>query len=229
MLPPLIVERAMEIGLRLIAITDHNTACNAGAVIRAARGLPLVVLPGMEVQTREEAHLLCIFGGLDEALDWQQRVYQALPPLENRPEVFGVQLVVDHRGDLVRLNERLLLTSTSLSVEEVTRGVAALGGLTVAAHVDRPAYSLLASLGFVPESAGLAALELAAPHAWRGSPEASRTAGWTCTSSSDAHRLSDLRTRMVLHVAEPSLDELRLALRGAQGRRVELLEGSGAA
>ncbi len=230
MLPPLIVERAMAIALDMVAITDHNTACNAGAVMRAARGLPLVVLPGMEVQTREEVHLLCLFEGLDEALDWQQRVYTALPPLSNRADVFGVQLVVDHRGDLIRLNDRLLLTSTTLSVEEVVREVTALGGLTIAAHVDRPSYSLLASLGFVPEGSGLAGVELAHPAAWWSTPGSeSRLGGLACTSSSDAHRLSDLQVRMSLDVAEPSLSELRLALQGVGGRCVHLTDRPGAA
>lgn len=230
MLPPLIVERAVEVGLGLIAITDHNTACNAGAVMRAARGLPLTVWPGLEVQTREEVHLLCLFESLDQALDWQARIYAALPQLPNRPEVFGAQLIVDHRGDYVWTNERLLAASTSLSVEEVVRGVALLGGLTIAAHVDRPAYSLLANLGFVPEGLALAAVEIAHPARWSaGAGRFAPLAGLALTASSDAHCLSDLRVRMTLQVARPSLSELRLALRGSGGRRVTLAEGRDAA
>ncbi|HUT17537.1 MAG TPA: PHP domain-containing protein [Anaerolineae bacterium] len=230
MLPPLIVERAMDIGLGLIAITDHNTVCNAGAVMRAARGLPLTVWPGMEVQTREEVHLLCLFEDLDHALDWQSQVYAALPPLPNQPEVFGAQLVVDHRGDWIRLIDRLLLVSTSLTAEEVVCGVAALGGLTIAAHVDRPAYSLLASLGFVPEGLALAGLEVADPQGWWATPDRSgQQAGWALTCSSDAHRLEEMRGRMVFEVVEATLAEFRLALQCAGGRRVILTEGPGTA
>ena len=68
MIPPLIVGRARELGLGAIAITDHNTAENVGAVQRAARDTGLVVLAGMEVQTREEAHILCLFDRLEQAL-----------------------------------------------------------------------------------------------------------------------------------------------------------------
>jgi len=219
MLPPLIVERALDLGLGLLAVTDHNTACNAGAVQRAAQGTGLCVWPGLEVQTREEAHVVCLFEDLEAALDWQARVYAALPPLANRPEVFGAQWMVDHRGDYVRTNERLLLTSTALAVEEVVEGVAALGGVTIAAHVDRPSYSLLASLGFVPEGLDLAALEVSARGVRRPPPQAR---GWPLVSSSDAHRLEEMRVGMFLEVAEPTLAELRMALGGRGGRRVLL-------
>ncbi|HZW04812.1 MAG TPA: PHP domain-containing protein, partial [Anaerolineaceae bacterium] len=67
MLPPLIVEEALAKGIDVIAITDHNTTGNVAAVQRAALGINLTVLPGMELQTREEVHVLCLFDTLDQA------------------------------------------------------------------------------------------------------------------------------------------------------------------
>ena len=220
MLPPLIVERALALGLGLVAVTDHNTACNAGAVWRAAQGTGLAVWPGLEVQTREEVHLLCLFEAWEVALDWQARVYAALPPRANRPEVFGAQWAVDHRGDYVRTIDRLLATSTALGVEEVVEGVGALGGLVIAAHVDRPSYSLLGSLGFVPEGLALAALEVTARGVGKPPPG---TEGWPLVSSSDAHCLAEMRVGMFLEVAAPTLAEFRRALAGHAGRRLDLV------
>src|SRR5512136_136217 len=79
MIPPLIVERALDAGLDLIAITDHNASANAAAVIDAARGTGLKVLPGIELQTREEVHLLCLFDSLEQLQTWQTEVDDALP------------------------------------------------------------------------------------------------------------------------------------------------------
>ena len=104
MIPPLIVKRARELALGIIAITDHNSAENVAAVIEAARGFDLRVLPGMEVQTKEEVHLLCLFDTVEQVTDWQAVVYDHLPPLKNREEVFAQQrsAAVDFNGSCAR-------------------------------------------------------------------------------------------------------------------------------
>ncbi|MBN1642992.1 MAG: PHP domain-containing protein [Anaerolineae bacterium] len=160
MIPPLIVRRALELGLDVIAITDHNSAANAGAVIEAARGTGLTVLPGMEVQTREEVHMLCLYDTLEQADAWASRVADALPDARNREEFFGAQYVVDASGAHLYTEERLLATSTAMSVEQVASGVEALGGLCLAAHVDRPSFSILSNLGFIPPSLPIDGIEI---------------------------------------------------------------------
>jgi 3',5'-nucleoside bisphosphate phosphatase len=160
MIPPLIVRRALELGLALIGIADHNCAANAAAVIEAARDTSLTVLPGMEVQTREEVHMLCVFDTLEQVEDWQRTVDAALPGLPNREDFFGAQYVVDATGAHRYTEERLLATSTSLSVEQVAAGVEALGGLCIPAHIDRPSFSILSNLGFIPPGLPVAGLEI---------------------------------------------------------------------
>ena len=222
MLPPLIIERAVTLGLQLLAVTDHNSAENVQAMMDAAEGSGVCVLPGMEVQTREEAHMLALFDTVAQALDWQAVVYDHLPPLENRADVFGVQLVVDAEGELVRLNERLLLTSTDLSVEQVVAGIHARDGLAIAAHVDRSAYSLLTSLGFIPSGLALDAIELsrhADLAAFMAQHEALRA--WPLVRSSDAHRLDEMRRAMCLRLREVTVAGIREALWDESG--IELL------
>jgi len=220
MIPPLIVRQALALGLGLIAVTDHNTAENAGAVVAAARGTCLAVLPGMEVQTREEAHILCLFDTVDQALCWQEVVYAHLPDLENREEFFGAQFVVDETGEYLRTNRRLLLTSTTLAVEEVVGRVAGLGGLTIAAHVDRRAYSLVTSLGFIPPGLGLAAVEVTRPDIIMDERLIGRR---PLIVSGDAHRLNEMRASTLFRVREPTIAELALAFRGEAGRRVRVV------
>jgi 3',5'-nucleoside bisphosphate phosphatase len=224
MIPPFIIARARDLGLGLLAITDHNSAENVAAVQRAARDSGIVVLAGMEVQTQEEVHLLCLFDTVEQSLDWQRIVYANLPSLSNREDVFGAQFVVDETGEFVRMNERLLLTSTMLTVEGVVAGVRELGGLPIAAHVDRPAYSLLASLGFVPTGLRLGALEVSYRF-WAGGAKelAGQLAGWPLVVSGDAHRLDEMRANTLVTMNEPSIREIELALHGMEGRKVKLL------
>lgn len=226
MIPPFIVQRAEELALGLIAITDHNSAENVAAVVEAARGHELAVLPGMEVQSKEEVHLLCLFDTVEQALGWQEVVYAHLPPLKNKDEVFGPQFVVDATGDFLRYNDRLLLTSVSLSVEEIARAVHERKGLCIASHVDRPAFSLLANLGFVPPDAQFAALEVSR-HA---NVEELRQrnpslAGYALICSGDAHMLEDMSDRTILTLEGPTIIELSMAFRGQDGRKAKIVGG----
>lgn len=207
MTPPAIVTAARKAGLQVIAVTDHNSAGNAAAVQEAARGSGLTVLAGMEVQTREDVHLVCLFDTVEEALAWQAEVYRRLPTGENREEYFGRQILLDAAGRETGRETRLLLASIDLGAEEVIRRVNGREGIVLPAHVDRPSYSLLAQLGFIPPRLPVPALELGLL-----SPEAARRqfpwlAGWPLVASSDAHYLSDIGRR----VTEYDLEAMNIA------------------
>lgn len=224
MTPPLLVRRALDLGLRLIAVTDHNAAENCAAVIQAAAGTGLTVLPGMEVQTSEEVHVLCWFDTVDQALTWQDIVFNHLPERNNPVEAFGAQYVVDAAGGFLCTETRLLLVSTDLTLNQVVKGVQGLGGLAVPAHVDRPSFSILANLGFVPADLQAPALELSrltepseAVARWPG------LAPWPLIRGSDAHRLSELVPSLCLRLGETTLAEMVLALAGRNGRGFAVL------
>ncbi|MGB9722533.1 MAG: PHP domain-containing protein [Chloroflexia bacterium] len=221
MLPELIVARARELRLGLIAVTDHNSAENAEAMWTAASAGGIAFLPGMEVQTREEVHLLCLFDTLEQVRRWQGEVYARLPALRNREEVFGVQIVLDAQGNAIGRNERLLLTSTSFSLEEAVRRVQELGGLCLPAHVDRPAYSIIANLGFIPPGLGLVGVEisplLGPREAWERFPE---LRSYGLVAGGDAHRLKEISARTTFQMEEATVAELARALAGEGGRGV---------
>jgi len=221
MLPGLIVEQAQALGLNVIAVTDHNSAENAAAMVHAARGTDIIVLPGMEVQTREEVHLVCLFDTLEQVAEWQKQVYAHLPPLKNREKVFGVQVVLDAQGEPTGYNDRLLITSTSFSIDQAVKRARELNGLCVPAHVDRPAFSVVANLGFVPPDLDIPGVEIshlvspAEAHA-----RFPQLKPYGLIANSDAHRLEDISGRTTLKLAEPTVAEIGLALAGKQGRGV---------
>lgn len=160
MIPPLIVERALAAGLDLIAITDHNASANVPAVMEAARATGLKVLPGIELATREEVHLICLFDTFEQVRAWQAQVDQAMPYLPNRPEHLGEQFVVDAAGNFVRREERLLLVAANITLDQAVERVRTIGGLAIPAHIDRPANGLIAVLGFLPPNLNVDALEI---------------------------------------------------------------------
>jgi PHP family Zn ribbon phosphoesterase len=221
MLPELIVGRAQKLGISLIAVTDHNSTENAAAVISAAGGTGITVLPGMEVQTREEAHVICLFDSLEQAQLWQAEVYAHLPPLKNKENVFGTQVVLDAAGEPVGVLDRLLATSTSFSVEHVVKRVGELGGICIPAHVDRPAYSLIANLGFIPPELDIQGVEishlLGPAEARARFPQLKR---YSLVGNGDAHRLKEIACRTTLKMAEATVAEIALALAGVGERGV---------
>ena len=68
----------------------------------AAVNSGITILPGMELQTREEVHLLCIFDKPRQAFALQQLIDPLLPSINNDPEHFGEQFVVDATGDFIK-------------------------------------------------------------------------------------------------------------------------------
>lgn len=219
MAPGRIVARALEVGLDIVAIADHNSAANVRAVVEAARGTGLRVLPGMEVESREEVHVLSLFEEVEQAEAWQEVVYAHLPDLPNDEAAFGAQLVVSADDGYIRHEGRRLLVATFLGLDELVERVVGLGGVVIPAHVDRPAYGLVGVLGFVPPGPDFLALEVSR-HAGLAKYVAP---GRACIRSSDAHDLGEVgRATTVFHLASPTLAELRLACRGEAGRWVEV-------
>ena len=221
MIPPLIVQHALEHGIDLIAITDHNSSANVRAVQKAAEGTKLTVLPGMEVQSREEVHLLTLFESFASLEAWQQQVDHSLPDLPNQPQFFGEQFVVDETGDLIRQEPRLLLVSTGLSIDEIFKRVGALGGLVIPAHVDRFSFGLFPTLGLISENWDLLALEIS-----RHIPPKKALAmfpalrDYELVQDGDVHQLGDFLGTTIFTLNAPTLLEMRLAFSHIDGREV---------
>ncbi|MGB9791454.1 MAG: PHP domain-containing protein [Thermacetogeniaceae bacterium] len=210
MTPPAVLAQAESNGLQMIAITDHNTAKNTVPFWEAAKERNILVVPGMEVQTREEVHIICLFPTPEEALAWQEYVYQHLPLAKNNEKLFGVQEVLNKEGEVVEIEERLLLTSTDLSVEEVVNEVNRRHGICYPAHIDRPSFSIIASLGFIPPDLPISAVEISRnitkSQAIAKFPYIKR---YPVVGSSDAHRLAEISLpRTHFHLEELSFSAL---------------------
>ncbi|HEX2986930.1 MAG TPA: histidinol phosphatase, partial [Chloroflexota bacterium] len=195
---------------------------NAEAAIAAGADVGVRVLPGIEVETREGVHVLTLFDRIEKLIQWQEVVYDHLPPRENDERVFGAQLVVDREGNLLGVNRRLLLTAVDLSLEEVVERSQGYGGLCVPAHVDRPANGLLSVLGMLPEGLRAPALEISPRIDIDGAlKQYPQLAGNTLIRSSDAHTLEDIgKVATTLYMERVSLDEFVLACQGDLGRGV---------
>ncbi len=220
MSPEGIARRARSLNISILGICDHNSADNTPALFEAGRKHRVAVLPGLEVTTREEVHILALFEGVETALAMQQIVYDHLAG-ENDENAFGPQVVVNGRGEVLGFNHRFLIGATDLPLEHVVRRIHELDGLAIASHIDRESFSLIGQLGFVPEGVDLDALEVS-PKTPLG--EALRKYGNRppLVTSSDAHVLGDIGSAVTEFILEDAtLGEIRLALGGREGRSVK--------
>jgi len=197
MSPSEIVKRAVQAGMDGIALTDHQTAKNTPAIAECARRAGLKCLFGLEVQTAEEVHTVALFDTVEQALAMTDWVYEAMPKRVNDPETFGDQPVVTWDDDVVEMEWRILAMGCRRLIPETAAKVHELGGLYVAAHVDRPNHAVFGALGCIPEPlpgepAGryFDAVELS-----RTADETlwlSRIGDYAVIRSSDAHNLDDV-------------------------------------
>ncbi len=188
MTPNNIANMAYLKGLQAISVCDHNCARNLPAMKAAADARGLIFIPGIEVETREEVHVLTLFPSLEPAMEFGEWVYDSLPPIENRPSFFGEQLIMDEEDRVVGTEPRLLLQSTTRSIDEVVSRCRELHGVPIPSHINRSANSLLHILGFIPPNLAFTSIEVCAQFTLVG-VEISR---YHVVYDSDAHTLGDI-------------------------------------
>jgi 3',5'-nucleoside bisphosphate phosphatase len=235
MIPSLIVAAAAQAGLDMIGICDHNSCQNAGAVMEASAGSGVRVLPGLEVQSMEGVHLLCLFDTTDQANELQKAVYAALPsPLitkEGPGEVeraarwqktFQEQIIVDSQDEFIGYCERHLSLPTSMSIDDLWERVENHNGILIPSHIDRRSTGLCDVLGMLPEEPDFPAVEISR----NMTPLEARTTypsigDRSIVCNSDAHWLSAIGERCTtFYIEHRTIAEIKMACRGECARRV---------
>lgn len=160
MTPQNIVNMSKIMGYDAIALTDHNTTGNCEAVIKVGKEIGLTVIPGMELCTSEEVHIVCLFPDIEKANKFSEYVYSTLPPVKNKPSVFGEQTKMNENDEITGTEEKLLITASSISCAKVVDTVKEFGGICYPAHIDRSSFSILSNLGMIDESFGFSCAEI---------------------------------------------------------------------
>lgn len=160
MTPANIVGMAKLKELQVIAITDHNSCRNCGPAMELGDEAGILVIPGMELTTEEEVHVICLFESLPAAMEFDACVYQRLQKIVNNPNIFGKQLVVDKTEEIIDEEPYLLINATSISFDEVFSLVKEFHGIMIPAHIDKNSNSLLSNLGFIPNTSQFTCIEV---------------------------------------------------------------------
>lgn len=216
MTPANIVGMAVIKGLDVIAVTDHNSCKNCPAVLAAAEEYGILAIPGMEINTSEEVHAVCLFPELKAAMEFDAYVYEKLIPFPNKEEIFGRQLIYNNRDEICGTVPNLLINAADISFEGLWELVRGYGGVMFPAHVDKTANSLIANLGFIPPDSQFKTAEVKDLSKLHGLKKSNPYLD-SCKiiSNSDAHYLEHIHEpELTLQVKEKNIQEVLKALAG---------------
>jgi ABC-type cobalamin/Fe3+-siderophores transport system ATPase subunit len=204
--PEDIIEKSLESGLGIIAITDHNTDGSFLEIQEASIGKDLLVLPGVEITTPQggsgQIHMLAIFNNSD---------YRKVDELLTK---IGIPFKKRSHSDAV----------ANKTIPEIMAIVHELSGISLLSHVDlkggidvemptqTPAKQEILSCPF------LKGIELTDMN------NLSNYGNYACIQNSDAHSLDDIGKRYTLiKMGTPSFEGLRQAL-GDHESRIRLVD-----
>jgi hypothetical protein len=224
MSPANIVSLACERGLDIIGITDHNTTKQCELVWKLAQKTNLTVIPGCEMNSREEVHCLGLFEDFEALRIFQDFLDQHLTIIPHNAALFGYQVLVDEDENILEELDNYLGASLDVSIEEIEQKVHELSGIFIPAHIDRPRNSLFSQLGFFPPELKVDALQiskLAEEIAIRAKYKI--TEDITIVKFSDTHFPADLgKVYTSFELEKPIFSEIRMALHGVDGRMVNI-------
>lgn len=222
MTPKNIVREAKRKGLDAIGICDHNSAGNVISVRKASQQENLKVIGGMEVTSREEVHFVLLFDEDENLFEMQKIVYENLHGV-NTPEVFGEQLVINEKDEIVSKNDKLLIGATELSSEDIVNITHGLEGIAIAAHIDREGFGIIGKLGFIPSELKLDAVEISPRISLEEAKKNFNIESYPAITSSDAHYLEDIgKSYNTFLIKEVNIKEIKKAFLGGEGRCIEV-------
>ena len=201
--------------LDIVALTDHNTTKNCPAFFAAAEKYGIIPVAGMELTTSEDIHVVCLFETLSEALDFGSFIESKRIPIKNKPKIFGEQLILDAKDNVVGKEENLLSNATTISIEDVHSVVTSFGGICYPAHIDRDSNGIIAVLGTIPHDSEFTLFELHSGDKLDSMSKKYSIDKSRFIISSDAHYLTDMRDKE---------NFFELSSEGADSVRAELFD-----
>lgn len=219
MSPKKIVEAARKKEIDIIGIADHNSIWNLETFSKLADD-DLHILYGMELQTESESHLLILFDDYNNAYNFGTKIYDKLPDIENKPDIFGDQPVVDEKDNILRFEKKLLLQSVLIDIYEAFKLAKKYNGLVIPSHINRDTYSIVSQLGFIPEDIKFDAFEID-KNMTVDSAISKYGREYIFVKNSDAHYLKDIGTATTnYHIKEVTIEELKKAFNSLEGRKI---------
>ena len=193
MSPQLILEQAVQKELNLISITDHNAVQHSILACKLSEDMPIRVIPGVELTSREEVHLLAYFPDIKALLKMEKEIDNYLPGKKNNSRIFGNQLYYNLKGEIIGIDDALRQIALNIGLDNLVEFIHSIEGIAVPAHIDKDRFSLISQLGFLDQEADYDAVE-ASKFKWRKEKFqlGDTWDGFPVIAGSDSHGVEDI-------------------------------------
>lgn len=149
MSPNNIINMSIIKGLDAIAVTDHNGIANSRVICSLGEDTDLIVLPGMEIQSVEDVHIVALFRNIDDLEAFYEIIKGNRLLIKNKPEKFGEQLIYNEADEIIGYDDNYLITPYTLKIEKLIELTKQYDGIVFPAHINRNSFSIIKSLGFI--------------------------------------------------------------------------------
>lgn len=160
MSPNNIVRMAKLHELDIISICDHNHTAQQAVMAQLAKQNGIQYWYGIEINTKEDVHLLAYFKELEDIESFQKILDKAYVPTKNKIDYFGHQSVYNIQDEIIDEVEQFLLIGLSLGLEEIIEHIHAHKGKAVLAHIYGRENGIMQQLGFIPKELRIDGIEL---------------------------------------------------------------------
>ncbi|MDO4730560.1 MAG: phosphoesterase [Clostridia bacterium] len=193
MTPSNIINMSIINELDVIALTDHNCSKNCKTLMNLGRENDILVIAGMELTTQEEVHMVMLFKELYSAEKFSEFVQSRIMKVPNRPEIFGDQLIMDEKDNIIGVQENWLVPATDISIDKAYDLAKEYDAAIFPAHINRASHSIISNLGVFPDQPDFSCVEVSKTadvnSLIKSYPLLSKK---LILHDSDAHRLEDM-------------------------------------
>lgn len=218
-----IFSKCVEHNIRLIAITDHNSAENVAPFMQLAKQFKINIIPAMEFETSEEVHLLCYFPTLELLSRWQSKVYQSLEGTGEHYFTINQEIISAEKGAPIGINKKPLYLPTTIALKDAVQMVHQLEGLAVPAHIDRFYKGLIPELGLFPADIPFDGLEISKncnlKQLQQKYPLINK---FSILKGGDVHAPDDMLGANLFYLKEPTFAELKKAFHNLEHRKIKM-------
>lgn len=192
MTPANIAGMASLKGLNIVALTDHNSCANCPAFFAQCKKYGIIPIAGMELTTSEDIHIICLFRTLSAAMDFEKEIKKHRLQIQNRPDIFGEQIIYDENDQIIGYEDILLINATDLDIHAAITLVKSFDGITFPAHIDREANGIISTLGDIPKEYNFSCIEFNDGNNIDAYNEKYSLENYKILCSSDAHYLENI-------------------------------------
>jgi PHP family Zn ribbon phosphoesterase len=220
--PISVVNAAKKLNLTHIALTDHNSTRNCKSFAKVCKKENIIFFPGIEVTSSEEAHILCYFNRVVDAKDFGIEIESSLLQIPLNEEKMGYQVVVNSDEEVEDMVENFLGVASSFSITEIVELCRKYNGEIVPAHIDKPIFSIISQLGFLPDE-DFSALELSSGSIKGGETSFENSKNYPILTSSDSHYLETIGNCTIQFESPEKLEDVSSFFKFILDKKLEFI------